>query len=200
MNHLAHFLLAPSDDAARMGTLLGDFVRGTDLTAWPIEVESAIRLHRRVDSITDTHPAVSAAKQVADPALRRYAGILLDVFFDHILIAQWNDWHDTPLEVYCADVYASLARSAAAMPPPARALALRMGQYDILRSCSTRAGVAHVLERISTRLSRPVALAAGAVALDEHYEALATAFESFFPELIAASVQWRAPVAGRAAS
>ena len=54
MNHLAHFLLAPDDDAGRAGTLLGDFIRGTDLSAWPAEVEHAIRLHRRIDAFTDT--------------------------------------------------------------------------------------------------------------------------------------------------
>ena len=63
LNHLAHFMLAPAGDAARMGTLLGDFVRGADLTAWPAEVEQAIRLHRRIDAFTDTHPTVLAAKR-----------------------------------------------------------------------------------------------------------------------------------------
>jgi len=195
MNHLAHFLLSPPGDAARMGTLLGDFARGADLSAWPIEVESAIRLHRRIDGSTDTHPLVSEVKSLAPPPLRRYAGILLDVFFDHALIAQWPRWSDVPLEDFCANVYGSLARTAPSMPPPAQRLALRMGEYDILRNCTTRAGVVHVLGRIAGRLSRPVALAEGIVMLDEHSGRIEAAFEQFFPQLQALAAQWPAPSA-----
>ncbi|MDB5805871.1 MAG: hypothetical protein JWN73_3193 [Betaproteobacteria bacterium] len=193
MNHLAHFLLSPAGDAARMGTLLGDFARGADLSAWPAEVESAIRLHRRIDGSTDTHPLVSEMKKLAPPALRRYAGILLDVFFDHVLIAQWPRWSDAPLEDFCAGVCGSLARTAPAMPPPAQRLALRMGEYDILRNCTTRDGVAHVLGRIAGRLSRPVALAEGIVMLDEHHARIEGTFEEFFPQLQALAAQWPGP-------
>ncbi|HEY4370476.1 MAG TPA: ACP phosphodiesterase [Burkholderiales bacterium] len=190
MNHLAHYLLAPSSDAARMGTLLGDFARGPDLSAWPVEVESAIRLHRRVDSVTDTHPVVAEVKALAPPHLRRYAGILMDVFFDHVLIAQWARWSDAPMEDLCHSVYASLERTAPGMPVAAQGLAVRMGRYDILRNCTTRAGVAHVLERIASRLSRPVALAEGIAMLDAHHARVEAAFEQFFPELKATAAHW----------
>jgi len=195
MNHLAHFLLAPASDSARMGTLLGDFARGTDLSAWAPEVESAIRLHRRIDAVTDTHPALAAVKDLAPPHLRRYAGILTDVFFDHVLIAQWPRWSNMPLEAFCTDVYASLARTAQGMPDAAGGLALRMGQYDIMRACATREGVARVLTRIAGRLSRPVALAEGAAMLDAHQGAIDAAFAQLFPELRKLAATWPAPAA-----
>ena len=190
MNHLAHFLLAPASDAARMGTLLGDFARGTDLSAYAPEVESAIRLHRRIDAVTDAHPALAPVKALAPPHLRRYAGILTDVFCDHVLIAQWPRWSEVPLESFCSGVYASLARTAAQMPPDAGNLAQRMGQYDIMRACSTREGVSRVLARIAGRLSRPVALADGAVMLDTHRAQIDAAFEQFFPDLRALAANW----------
>jgi acyl carrier protein phosphodiesterase len=193
MNHLAHFLLAPASDAARMGTLLGDFARGTDLSAWPPEVESAIRLHRRIDAVTDTHPALAGVKELAPPHLRRYAGILTDVFFDHVLIAQWPRWSDVPLGAFCMEVYASLARTARDMPDPAGSLALRMGQYDIMRACATREGVARVLTRIAGRLSRPVALAEGAAMLDSARPSIDAAFGQLFPELRKLAAGWPAP-------
>jgi len=190
MNHLAHYVLAPADDAARMGTLLGDFARGNDLSAWSAPVESAIRLHRRVDSLTDTHPLVAEVKALTPPHLRRYAGILMDVFFDHVLIKQWPHWRTEPLEAFCAGVYAGLERSASALPPPAQGLALRMGRYDMLRNCASYDGVVHVLGRIATRLSRPVALAEGAVMLEQHGPRIEAAFEQFFPQLVSMAAQW----------
>jgi acyl carrier protein phosphodiesterase len=190
MNHLAHFLLAPSSDAARMGTLLGDFARGTDLSAYAPEVERAIRLHRRIDAVTDSHPALAPVKALAPAHLRRYAGILTDVFCDHILIAQWARWSDEPLQSFCDGVYASLARTARAMPPDAGALAQRMGQYGILRACETPEGVTRVLARIASRLSRPVPLAEGAVILDTHRGEIEAAFPALFPDLRALAASW----------
>ncbi len=175
-----------------MGTLLGDFARGADLSAWAGETESAIRLHRRIDGFTDTHPLLAELKALAEPPLRRYAGIMLDVFFDHVLIAQWPRWSTAPLLDFCPAIYASLTRTAPAMPPPARDLALRMGEYDMLRNCTTRAGVAHVLGRIAGRLSRPVALTEGIAMLDDHYGRIEAAFGEFFPQLQTLAAGWPA--------
>ena len=83
--------------------------------------------------------------------------------------------------------------SAPAMPLPAQRLAMRMGEYDILHNCTTRDGVAHVLYRIASRLSRPVALAEGIVMLDEHHARIEAAFEEFFPQLQVLAAQWPAP-------
>ena len=183
MNHLAHFTLAPLDDAARIGTLLGDFVRGSDLSAWPVEVEQAIRLHRRIDAFTDSHALIGAARQLLPPEWRRHAGIALDVYFDHLLIANWGVWHAEALATTSRAVYASLARHAARLPDPARTIAMRMGEFDTLLACASETGVARVLQRISTRLKRPVALDAMLPALVANRRALADLFARLYPEL-----------------
>ena len=183
MNHLAHFTLAPPDDAARIGTLLGDFVRGSDLSAWPAAVEQAIRLHRRIDAFTDSHALIGEARQLLPPEWRRHAGIALDVYFDHLLIANWGAWHAQALAATSGAVYASLARHAARLPDPARTVAMRMGEYDTLMACASEAGVARVLQRISTRLKRPVALDAMLPALVANRQALEDLFARLYPEL-----------------
>ena len=183
LNHLAHFVLAPENDAARMGTLLGDFARGTDLSDWPPEVEQAIRLHRRVDAFTDAHPVVLAAKGALPAIWRRYAGILLDVYFDHVLINDWARWHDAPLAAYASDAHASLARIASALPEPARDVCARMAEHAALTTCATPDGVARVLARIGARFKRPQPLADALPALITANDALTDAFEAFFPAL-----------------
>ncbi|MBL8386324.1 MAG: DUF479 domain-containing protein [Burkholderiales bacterium] len=187
MNHLAHFLLAPADDASRMGTLLGDFARGTDLSHWPAAVERAIRLHRRVDALTDGHPAVAAARRGLPAAYRRYGGILLDVYFDHLLLHSWARWHDQPLAAFAAATQAGLARLAVRLPPRAAAVAAGLAAHQGLLSCGTHAGMARVLARIGGRLSRPVALDAALPALTAAHPALEDAFHAFFPDLRAAA-------------
>jgi acyl carrier protein phosphodiesterase len=99
MNHLAHVLLAGDDEALQLGGMLGDFVRGQpDPALFPAPVIRGIRLHRAIDSYTDGHPEVLAAKASLPPPYRRYAGILLDMWFDHLLARDFSHWSAQPLE------------------------------------------------------------------------------------------------------
>ena len=183
MNHLAHFLLSPDDDEARAGTLIADYARGTDLSRFSPRIEFGIRLHRWIDAVVDTSPEVTGLKPLVDAPLRRYAGILFDVFFDYALIRTWNSAQRGPLPLFTASVYASLSRIQAHMPPPAATAAERMQTYDALMSCATHSGCARTLARIATRLKRPVNLAAGIAVLERHEATIVEAFERFLPVL-----------------
>ncbi|MDN5863131.1 MAG: ACP phosphodiesterase, partial [Salinisphaera sp.] len=108
MNYLAHLYLAQRTGTSAAGALLGDFVRGRLAGGLPADVETGIRLHRRVDTYTDSHPEVVAARRSFDPPLRRYAGILIDLYFDHILACRWPQWHPDPLPEFAADCAAKL--------------------------------------------------------------------------------------------
>ncbi len=192
MNHLAHFVLAPDDDQARAGTWLGDFVRGSDLSAWPPAIEQAIRLHRRIDSFTDTHALMLDARRSLPAPLRRYAGILLDVYFDHLLIRDWPRWHGVPLKEYCNSVHACLARIAPELPEPAKRVAHGMATHRGLTACASSVDVARVLARIGSRLSKPVALDDALPALVAAHAELDSAFERFFPLLQAEAARYLA--------
>ena len=183
MNHLAHFLLCPADDEARAGTLIADFSRGTDLSGFTPGVGLGIRLHRRIDALVDASPAVTALKPLVGAPLRRYAGILLDVFFDYALMREWHAFHPGTHPHYCADVYASLARAEAHMPESVRTMSTRMRAYDALSSCATHEGCARTLARIATRLKRPVDLAAGVCTLIRHEVQIVDGFTQLFPAL-----------------
>ncbi len=192
MNHLAHFALAPDDDQARTGTWLGDFVRGSDLSAWPATIEQAIRLHRRIDSFTDTHAVTLDARRGVPAPMRRYAGILLDVYFDHLLIRAWPRWHSASLEDYSDSLHACLARIAPTLPDPAGRLAHGMASHRGLTACASSAGMARVLERIGRGLSKPVALHEALPALVAAHAALDDTFERFFPLLQAEAARYLA--------
>ena len=192
MNHLAHFLLAPADDAGRAGTLLGDFVRGTDLSAWPVDVEHAIRLHRRIDAFTDTHPLLIEARGALPAGLRRYAGILMDVYFDHLLIAQWDQWHSEPLPDFADTVHDALARLAPTLPAPAARVASGMAAHKGLMACATHDGMARVLARIGGRLSRPQPLDDSLPHILDAHGPLEAAFRRFFPALRLEAATYRA--------
>ncbi len=161
MNWLAHLYLAAHDDDALLGALLGDFVRGSSgLDAWGAIAETEIRLHRRIDAFTDAHPEVLALREGFAPGRRRYAGIVLDVHFDHLLARDWDRWRraqaatDMPLDAFTARAYRVLEARFDALPPRLQAIAPRMAGDDWLGSYRARASVDRAVMRMSRRLSR----------------------------------------------
>jgi acyl carrier protein phosphodiesterase len=194
VNYLAHAWLARHSDDAILGALLGDFVFGQlALRDWPDTVRGEIVAHRRVDRYTDTHPAVASARALFPDGLRRYAGIVLDVHFDHLLARDWRHWDDGPLDDFTARTYRVLREHHEELPPRLRAIAPKMERNDWLGSYRERGSVDAALRGIATRLSRHgERLVECLPLLRAHEAAIDAAFDAFFPELVAAMPRLRA--------
>ena len=188
MNYLAHAWLARHSDDAILGALLGDFVFGrSGLEDWPTPVRAEIVRHRRIDRYTDDHPAV-VAMRTRFGGLRRYAGIVLDVYFDHCLAQGWDRWNDAPLGAFTARIYRILEARRTELPGRLAALAPRMAAHDWLGSYARRESVDAAVRGISTRLSRNGdRLLACLDVLRADEDAAQATFETFFPELVRAA-------------
>ena len=194
VNYLAHAWLARHSDDAILGAILGDFVFGqSGLQDWPPAVRAEIVRHRRIDLYTDAHPAVVVARGLFDAAgLRRYAGIVLDVHFDHCLARHWQRWNDAPLADFTARVYRVLDEHRDELPSRLRAIAPRMAAHDWLGSYVQRGNVDHAVRGIATRLSRNGdKLVACLDVLRVEEARIEAAFEAFFPDLVDAAAAMR---------
>lgn len=100
MNYLAHLILADVPGSARLGGLLGDFVQGEVRGRFPVDMACEILLHRKIDRYTDDHPVVRDARQLFVAERRRYAGIVLDVFYDHVLLQRWHDYYAIEPDIF----------------------------------------------------------------------------------------------------
>jgi len=184
MNYLAHIYLARHDDDAMVGAWLGDFVKANHMDAFPAAMQYEIHLHRRIDSFTDQHPAMLAAKRLFPEGPRRYAGILLDVFGDYWLTRHWSAVSTESRAGLVARFYAALRRHEARLPAHAAPIAARMIEQDWLAGYGSAAGVDRTIERIATRLSRNGdTMTAGLDTLWRNEAALQDVFAGFFPEL-----------------
>lgn len=185
MNYLAHIYLAKQSDEAMLGALLGDFVKLDISGKYSREVEQEILMHRMVDAFTDTHRVIKQAKQCMPEARRRYAGILLDVFYDHMLATRWPSYSAMPIHEFTRRFYAALTKHEHILPENLAAIVPRMIAQDWLSSYQDFSGVEQAIHRISQRLSRNGHLLRdGLQDLRENYSAIADGFDMFFPELI----------------
>jgi acyl carrier protein phosphodiesterase len=185
VNYLAHLYLADHTGTSLAGSLMGDVVRGPLEGRYPLAIEQGIRLHRRVDSFTDSHPVVRAARTRLQSPYRRYAGILLDVFFDHCLALQWEQFHAEPLEQFVGRAHRVLLREGLRLAHPGFVLRLSyMRSRNLLLSYRGLDGVERALQGLSARLSRENPLASGLDVLQPQYSTLENDFRLFFPELV----------------
>ncbi|POF43067.1 ACP phosphodiesterase [Pseudomonas laurylsulfativorans] len=182
MNYLAHLHLGGQRPGQLLGSLYGDFVKGRLQGQFAPEIEGAIQLHRSIDVFTDRHPLVDVALSRFSLTRRRYAGIVLDVFFDHCLARDWALYADRPLELFTSDVYRVLS-SERQLPERLAKIAPHMVANDWLGSYQEFEVLEQVLRGISRRLTRPEELAAAMQELRRLYEPLSDDFRLFYPQL-----------------
>ena len=184
MNYLAHLLLADRTSNSLLGSLMGDFVKGPVDRAMSEPLRAAIVQHRRIDSFTDAHAIVKRSKGRISPEFRRYAGILIDVFYDHFLATQWVSFSDQPLKGFTTQVYAHLKQNSHFAPDNMQRTLNYMIHYDLLGSYQQMNGIHQALCGIESRLKRPSQLGHAIIELQQNHNALLADFMDFFPELI----------------
>lgn len=183
MNYLAHFHLSFGDNDLVIGALLGDFVKGPLTGQYPPGIERGIRLHRKIDAFTDSHPELRETLAWFDPRFRRYGGIMLDIACDHFLSRHWERFDSLTLDEFSQRVYHILEQHPE-LPPAARFQAGRLIQYDVLNGFSDWRTVEAALHRVSARLRRDNPLPEAANVLERHYSALEEVFLAFYPQLV----------------
>lgn len=161
MNYLAHVLLAGPEEGWRLGAYLGDHVRGRDWMAWPDPVDKAILQHRRIDRATDRHPAFLASKALLRPTLRRYAGIVLDMVFDHLIARHFSDYSPLDHTHLAEQCYALLERHMPQLPRSLQRFARYQKQHQLLTRYAQVDVLKQSVQGVSQRLKRPVDLLPG---------------------------------------
>jgi acyl carrier protein phosphodiesterase len=190
VNVLAHALLAGNDAGLRLGGVMGDFVRGTPDESLPVRVRDGIYLHRAIDGYTDTHPLVRKAREAMPPPFRRYAGIFLDVWFDHCLARDFARYCPTPLEAFSDSLRAEMHAADAILPDGLKRFLLYMDAHELPAGYADLERVAAALGGLSRRLSRANPVGESVPLLIEHDAMLRETFAAFFPQLQAFAADW----------
>lgn len=167
-----------------MGSMLGDFVKGQPDRRFSPAVVHAIRTHRAIDSFTDGHGIVRKSKRLISPERRRYAGIIVDIFYDFYLCRHWPRFSNEPLDDFIQKTYANLQHYNGYLPARSKEIINRMVQADWLSRYQTRAGIAATLDRVARRIQRKNSISGAIEEMTEHHGAFDMHFLSFFPELI----------------
>jgi len=184
MNHLAHVVLAGERPDDRLGAFLGDHVKGVEaLHALPPGLARGVRLHRKIDSWSDAHPAVAALRARTGPHWRRYSGVILDVLFDAMLVRHWDAYQSTCLSEFSQQIDALLAARRPELPPRLVRFSRWARQVGLWQRYDERAMLDTIFAGLARRHGRAGPLARGTVLLDHHEPQIEQTFSEVFPWL-----------------
>ena len=184
MNYLAHLYLANTSDEFLIGSFLGDFVKGSISDQYSQEISTGIKFHRKIDIFADTHEKTVASRNLFSPEKRRFAGIILDICYDHFLSKHWSKYSDTILPEFIAHVYDLLQEYQDIFPQRLKNVLPRLISQNWLGTYLTLTGVEITLNRIEKRISRKNSLEGSVSEIRTNYADLEKNFLVFFPDLV----------------
>lgn len=187
MNFLAHFHLAWPDSGLIAGGLEGDYYKGPLRGDLHPDIERGVKLHRHVDAYTDSHQAIVELRRAFPKNLRRYAGILIDIAFDHYLTLHWSRYGAVPLDEFTQSIYAVLDEHNALLSVDSQKMAERLVNYDVLSRYHDWDAVAATASRVGERFQRGNPMLAVQRELEPLREQLESTFLCFYPQLVAAT-------------
>lgn len=197
MNYLAHASLAEPTDEARLGSILGDFAKGLEVDQLPEDVQFALEEHRAIDRWFDALPEVRAARDLFPGELRRFSGILIDVFVDHFLVQEWQLLGPEPIADVTASLYRSFQTYAHLLPPRLARTAPSIASLDWLGGYGDVRNMRRALAGIERRLSRDTNIEEGIEVLESRGDDLRALTLEVFPKTRDWAIQRRAGL-GRA--
>lgn len=192
-----------------LGGIVADFVYNRDVPLLPESVQQGVRLHRFVDAFTDRHAVVLKSVSRMSAKLGWFTGIVIDIYYDHILARDWSRYSIEPLDTFARRAYRHLGGAYAQTPlegqpftpPEAQHFIRRFIDNDVLVDYATTDGITRAFERVSRVIAERIPKKAvwlpdampDLLAADAD---LAADFHTFYPELFAfASEQRRTLIA-----
>lgn len=152
MNFFAHLVLAEPTAQSRFGCLLADFCRGVDLNQYSATVQAAVLRHRAIDRFTDQHVAVRQARQLFSPRYRRFAPVITDLLWDHLLLTHWPQFDARPLAPLCQQFYQQLDQQRPLMPPMMAHTVQLLIHQDWFAHYQQLDGIAAALDNMARRI------------------------------------------------
>ena len=191
MNFLAHCALAYPEPGLIAGGFIGDFIKGPVPSELPEPLRAGIRLHRRIDSVSNGLPGIAVSVRRLDSRLRRPAPVLLDIVADHCLALRWDGHGIGDLTTFTALAYDAIGAFERFLPEHGRRYFQRVRDTDLFASYVDPETVLRTMTYILKRLR----LAHLTDELDDivggQLPDLMDDFEDYFPDLRAAVVAWK---------
>lgn len=183
MNFLAHIYLSGESDELKIGNFIGDFVKASDMEHYSEAVNQGIKMHWAIDEFTDHHPVVQESKERLRPKYGHYAGVIVDIYYDHFLARNWKDYHTDDLRLFVNTQYKMLESHISILPKKVVHMLPFMIKHDWLFNYQYFDGIEKVMYGMANRSKFNSKMEQSIVELKKYHKEFEKEFQAFFPEL-----------------
>lgn len=183
MNFLAHIYLSGSNDFMKIGGFMADGVRGKDYEHFPDDIRKGILLHRAIDTFTDAHAIFRISKHRLHERYGHYSGVIIDVFYDHFLAKNWQDYSNEKLDVFVQNFYQSLEDNFDMLTPKVQNMLPHMERGNWLWNYQFVDGIGTILSQMDRRTKNTSKMGESVQELEQFYKEFEQEFTLFFKEL-----------------
>lgn len=183
MNFLAHIYLSGDNNLLKIGNFIADGIHGQPPEDLPEEVKKGIVLHRFIDTYTDAHPVFRQSTKRLHPYYHHYSGVIIDIFYDHFLAKNWNEYHSESLQDYTNGFYTLLQENETILPEKTKGMVPYMIKHDWLGSYASIEGIGSILKQMDRRTANKSGMGNAVKQLTEFYEDFEEEFRVFFKDL-----------------
>lgn len=182
MNYLAHALLSAHDDELLAGNFIADHLRGNNFNHLPTGVIQGIKMHRQIDDYTDTHELFKKSKRIFYTNFEKYSGVLIDIYFDHLLAKNFQEFSTVNLSSFSKKVYEVYDAKKELFPTSSNRFLNYVISNNIYEAYALKDGITTVLRHLSSRIKHPVQLHDSIVEFTDNEKVLEENFKLFFQD------------------
>lgn len=190
MNHLAHLFLSQTNTNLMVGNFIADQVKGKQIEHFTAEIQRGINMHRAIDAFTDSHPVVLQSKERLYPKYHKYAAVIIDIYYDHILAKNWNDYSPIAIERFAHAAYLMLKAKNKLLPEKSQGILKFMIEQDWLSNYASLSGIEKALQALAYRATFESKMEQATVELKNDYALYKADFNLFFPALVKHVQTW----------
>jgi acyl carrier protein phosphodiesterase len=183
MNFLAHIYLSGDNDLIKIGNFMADGIRGKHFENYPLEIQKGIKLHRFIDTYTDAHLVFRESTKRLHHNYHHYAGVIVDVFYDHFLAKNWSNYSSETLVDFTENFYQSLRDNYDFLSERTKGMMPYMIEYNWLVSYQTVEGISRILTQMDSRTKNESKMRFSPNELIEYYTEFEQEFTSFFEDV-----------------
>lgn len=184
MNYLAHIYLSGKEPQVILGNFMADSIKGNQYKKYPKQIQKGILLHRHIDSTTDAHPSFRNSTRRLHANYGHYSGIIVDIFYDHFLAKNWDDYATISLEEFANKNYQLFKENHTLLTPQIQYMFPYMVQNNWLYNYQYLEGITDTLTGMNRRTKNKSGMDKATYELMEHYEAFEADFRVVFKTLM----------------
>lgn len=183
MNFLAHIYLSGNNEQVKIGNFMADGIRGKQFEKYPTQIQRGILLHRAIDSFTDEHPQFRKSTKRLHERYHHYAGVIVDIYYDHFLAKNWSNYSDEHLNDFVAQFYQSLHSNYEVLSEKTKNILPYMEKQNWLSSYQSIEGIHQILTQMDRRTQNNSKMRFASEELIAFYDDFEKEFTLFFEDI-----------------